>query len=257
MQALHLICVLVAAATVWTAGAGAAEIRLFAAASLADALKEVLPGFEETSVHVVQLNLGGSGLLQRQIEAGAPADVFFSADVTRVDRLEEGGHVLPGSRRYLLSNQLVLVIPIRGGSAVATISDLASPAVRRVALGDPDYVPVGAYARAFLERQGIWMAVKPKVVPLDNVRAVLAAVAAGNADAGFVYRTDAAIEPRVRIVLAAPAGEGLEIVYPAVVVKQSREPGAAQALLDFLAAESAQEIFRRFGFLPVDPAADP
>lgn len=228
--------------------APAAQVRLFAAASLADALQEIAPGFAAATGHTVQLNFGASGLLARQIRDGAPADVFFSADEMRVDQLERDGFTVAGTRRMLLSNSLVLVGPEQPDSLVLSFADLANPAVRRIAIGEPETVPAGTYAKEHLVKLQLWTVVGAKVVPLDNVRTVLAAVAAGNVDAGIVYHTDALGAKGVRRIVAVPPGEGPRIVYPAVVVKGARDLDAAMALLDYLAGGPAQAVFTRHGF---------
>lgn len=254
MQALRLIFAVGVAAS-GVGPAPATDLRVFAAASLADALTEIAPQFNQASGHQLRLNFGGSGLLARQIREGAPVDVFLSADQVRVDQLEQAGLVLAGTRRVLLSNQLVLVGPERGDGALTGFDRLADSAVRRVAIGEPATVPVGAYALAYLEKLGLWSVVAPKVVPCENVRAVLAAVASGNVDAGIVYRTDASLEPRVRVVALVPVEDGPAIVYPAVVLATAAHAEAARALLDFLAGDAAQTVFFRHGFLPAPPDA--
>jgi molybdate transport system substrate-binding protein len=241
-----MICLLLAAA-----GAGAAvaaQVRLFAAASLADALQELAPGFATATGHTVQLNFGGSGLLARQIRDGAPADVFFSADELRVDQLERDGFTVAGTRRMLLANSLVLIGPEQSNPVVMSFADLANPVVRRIAIGEPATVPAGTYAKEHLVKLQLWTAVGAKVVPLDNVRTVLAAVAAGNVDAGIVYHTDVLGAKGVRRIVAVPPTEGPRIVYPAVVIKGARDLEAAKALLDYLAVDPAQAVFMRHGF---------
>jgi molybdate transport system substrate-binding protein len=249
MQALRLMFCL-GLAVVCAGDARAAQVRLFAAASLADAVQAITPGFTAATGHTVQLNFGASGLLARQIRDGAPADVFFSADALWVDQLETEGFVLPDTRRTLLTNQLVLIAPFDGGAVINAFADLSKSEVRRIAIGEPATVPAGRYARQHLEAQHLWDAVAPKLIPLDNVRAVLAAVAAGNADAGIVYRTDALIEKRVRVVVTVAVADGPRIAYPAVVLKEAAAPEAARALLGYLAGDVAQAILVRHGFLP-------
>src|SRR5690606_20289366 len=141
------------------------------------------------------------------------------------------------------------VVPTENDVGVTTPADLAKATVRRLALAEPGTVPAGIYAREYLERAELWEAVKGKVVSTANVRATLAAVEAGNADAGIVYKTDALISRRVRVVHEVPRAEGPAIVYPAAILRDAREPAAARRLLAFLAEKEAREVFARFGFL--------
>lgn len=227
----------------------AAEVKVFAAASLSDALKELGPRFTAATGHTLRFNFGASGALARQVKEGAPADVFCSADEARVDQLDSAGLLLPGTRRPLLANQLVLVVPADAAVAVAALSDLTKAEVRRIAIGEPATVPAGSYAKAYLEKMGLWKAVSVKVVPVETVRAVLAAVESGNVEAGFVYRTDALISKKVKIAIAVAVAEGPRIIYPAVVLKDAKSPEAARAWLDYLATPEARKIFASFGFL--------
>jgi molybdate transport system substrate-binding protein len=236
----------------------AGELRVAAAASLADVLKEVNAAFEKETGHKVRVNVGASSLLARQIEEGAPVDVFFSADEAKMDALEKQGRIEPGTRVALLTNALVVVVPVDSGLVISEMKALAGPAVRRVATGDPKSVPVGIYARAHLEKLGVWAAVQPKVVSMDNVRTALAAVESGNVDAGIVYQTDAAVSRKVKIACSVPAVEGPRIVYPVAMVKGAANAGPAQAWLAFLKTPGAEAVFRKFGFgvLPA-PASKP
>ena len=243
---------LLCAASVWSAPAGGAEqpaLDVAAAASLAEALGEIAaawraaPGGGE-----VRLQLAASNVLARQIAHGAPVDVFVSADEAQMEALATAGLLRAGSRIDLLSNTLVVVVPSASARRVAALRDLLSPAVRRVAMGDPEAVPAGVYARRYLESQGLWEAVAPRVVAAESVRGALGAVASGNADAGWVYRTDALAEPRVRLALEVPAASGPPIVYPAAVIAASPRPETARMFLDYLRGAAASEIFRRHGF---------
>jgi molybdate transport system substrate-binding protein len=192
--------------------ASAEEVNLFAASSLTDALKEVASGFEKATGHKVVFNLAGSNDLARQIKAGAPADIFFSADQAQMDGLEAAGLVRASDRRDVLSNVLVVVVPKDAPARVAGPQDLR--AVTRLALADPQGVPAGVYARTWLEKVGLWNELAGKVVPTLNVRAALAVVESENAEAGIVYRTDAALSKRVRVAFEVPRDQGPAIVYP-------------------------------------------
>ncbi len=207
-------------AGLWPSVAAGEEVVVFAAASLADALREIGSAFEARTGHRVVLSVGGSNDLARQIRAGAPAEVFVSASAERMDEVERAGLVRAADRVDLLSNRLVVIVPVVASAVPATAEDLAS--VRRLALGDPQAVPAGIYARQWLEKRGLWGRVRARVVPTLDVRAALAAVESGNADAGIVYRTDAAISRRVRVALEVPAGEAPRIVYPAALLAGAR-----------------------------------
>jgi molybdate transport system substrate-binding protein len=244
--------IIVAFTALLSVAASATELTVFAAASLSDALKEIAPAYTKATGDTVRFNLGASGTLARQIKEGAPADVFVSADELRVDQLEKAGLLLSGTRHTILANQLVVIVAAANGARVASLADLAKVDVRRIAIGEPATVPVGTYTKEHLERLGLWTQVTGKCVPLDNVRAVLAAVESGNADVGVVYRTDALISKKVRIAVLVPLAEGPRITYPVAVVRSTKAPDAAKAFAVFLAGPEAQKIFAKFGFLPPD-----
>jgi len=228
----------------------AVEITVYAAASLADAMKEITPLYTKATGDTLRFNFGASGALARQIKEGAPADVIFSADELRVDQLEKAGLLLPGTRRTLLANTLVVVVAAEGGASVKTVADLAKTEVRRIAIGEPATVPVGTYTKEYLQKTGDWEKLVGKMVPLDTVRAALAAVESSNAEAGFVYKTDALISKKVKIAIEVPLAEGPKISYPVAVLKDAKQPEAAKALVEFLAGADAQKVFAKYGFLP-------
>lgn len=153
------------------------------------------------------------------------------------------------TRRTLLANSLVLVVST-DNTSVATVADLAKPAVRRVVFGDPATVPAGTYSKEYLGKLGLWEPLQSKTVFMDNVRAVLAAVEAGNADAGIVYKTDARISRKVKIAVEVPPAEGPSITYPAAVIKDTKYPEAAKKLVAWLAGPEARAVFAKYGFLP-------
>ena len=227
----------------------AAELTVYAAASLADALKTLAPAYTAATGDTLRFNFGASGTLARQIKEGAPADVIISADELRLDQLAQGGLLLSGSRRTLLANTLVLVVAA-DNTTITTISDLAQPGVRHVAFGAPATVPAGTYAKDYLRKLKLWEPLQSKAVFLDNVRAVLATVEAGNAEAGIVYKTDALSSKKVKIAVAVPQAEGPAITYPAAVVKISKAPDAAKKYVAWLADPEAQAVFANHGFLP-------
>ncbi|HXT50616.1 MAG TPA: molybdate ABC transporter substrate-binding protein [Thermoanaerobaculia bacterium] len=231
------------------APARAAEVRVAAAASLTNALTELAKAWEPKSGHTVSLNFGASNLLARQIAEGAPADLFFSADEAQMDRLDQRKLVLAGTRRSLLSNALAIVVPVDSQLSITAPKDLASPAVRVLALAEPQTVPAGIYAKQYLRTLGLWSKVIDRVVPTENVRGALAAVEAGNADAAIVYHSDAAISKKVRVAYDVPAAEGPKISYSVAVLAGAEQRDAAKAFLDYLASPAAAEVFRRYGFL--------
>jgi len=231
----------------------AEDVNVFAAVSLTDALKEMAPAYEKVTGDRLVFNLGGSNMLARLIREGAPADVFLSADDAQMDGLEKAGLLVPGSRHALLSNTLVIVVASEGGAKVASPRDLLS--LRSLALAEPKSVPAGVYAKQVLEKLGLWEALAPRVIPTENVRACLAAVEAGNADAGFVYRTDALISKKVRIAWTVPAADSPDISYPVAVLKDAPHAEAAKRFAAYLASGPARAAFVRYGFVVRDGAA--
>jgi molybdate transport system substrate-binding protein len=227
----------------------AGEITVFAAASLTDALKELGAVYEKQAHDKVAFNFGASSLLARQIEEGAPADVFFSADEAKMDRLAAKGLLLNGTRKSLLSNSLVIVTSADSDLKITSPADLAGPQVRRIALADPKAVPAGVYSKAFLEKENLWPKVEPKVVPVDNVRAALAAVESGNIEVGMVFKTDAAISKKVKIAYEVPAASGPKISYPIAVMKDSKQVESAKKFEDYLGSDDAAKIFEKYGFI--------
>ncbi len=224
----------------------AEEIFVSAAASLTDALKEIAPRFEKESGVKVVLNFGASSLLAKQIEEGAPADVFISADEAQMDRLQK--QIALETRRDLLTNILVLVVRQDSTLRLEKLADLSGNAVTRIALADPKSVPAGVYAREVLMKAKLWDAIATKIVPAENVRATLAVVEAGNADAGFVYKTDAMTSTKVRVALEIPAEFAPKIVYPMAVLANAANPAPATKFLEFLKTEQSAQTFRRLGF---------
>jgi len=227
----------------------AASVNVFAAASLTDALKEVAAKYEKTSGDKIVFNFGASSFLARQIEEGAPADIFFSADEEKMDGLDRKGLIQKDTRKTRLSNSLVIVVASEDGAPVKTPGDLASDKVKRLAVAEPRTVPAGIYAKDYLQKQNLWSAVEAKVVPTENVRAALAAVEGGNAEAGIVYKTDAGISKKVRIAYEVPAAGSPAISYPMALVKESKNAPAAGGFLKHLESEEAGRIFEKFGFM--------
>ena len=236
----------------WTqANALADEIIVSAAASLTDVLKEISNGYQSKSKNIVKFNFGPSSGLARQIEEGAPADMFFSADEVQMDALEKNGRLEPGTRKNLLTNQLVIIVPSDSKLAIASPKDLLKSEVKRIALAEPP-VPVGAYSSKYLEAEGLWDNIKPKVVPVQDVRATLASVESGNVEAGFVYKTDAAVSKKVKIVYEVPIDKGPKIVYSVAIVKESKRKDTARDFLNYIQTPASKELFKKYGFVVLD-----
>ena len=220
------------------------EILVFAAASLTESLQELGRSFEQSTGNSVRFSFGASSDLARQIRAGAPADVFFSADTARMDELERKGRVSRGARREFLSNSLVVIVPAGSSFRIREPRDLLS--LPRIALADPDAVPAGIYAKKWLEAEGLWEKLSAQVVPTLDVRAALAAVEIEAAPAGIVYKTDARVSKRVRMVYEV-AGKP-EIVYSLARISDSRKKAAAD-FVRFLESREAAAVFKRYGFV--------
>lgn len=229
--------------------AGAAEIRVSAAASLTEALQEASATWIAQGGEPIAFNFGASSLLARQIEEGAPADLFFSADEAKMDGLAAKELIDRKTRRSLLSNSLVLVVAKERGASVASPEDLLKPGIRAIALAETRSVPAGIYAREYLTRKGLWDRLSGRVVPMENVRAALAAVEAGNADVAIVYRTDALISKKVVVACEVPVSEGPKISYPAAVLTAAKNARGARGFLAFLESPAGTALFRRYGFL--------
>jgi molybdate transport system substrate-binding protein len=221
----------------------AAECTVFAAASLSDALQVIAAEYQRNGGDQVYFNLAASSALARQIAEGARADLFFSADEAKVEQLQAKG--LVKSQRKLLSNSLVFVVA--SDSLLKFPGDLAH--VRRLALAETRTVPAGIYARKYLEGAGLWESVESRVVPTDNVRAALAAVESGNAEAAIVYKTDAAISKKVKVAFEVPAAEAPSIAYVLAELKEARNPDPAKRFGKYLEGKEAARIFIKYGFI--------
>jgi molybdate transport system substrate-binding protein len=228
-----------------------AAIVVSAAISLTDALEEIESLYGAAGGGQVTFNFGASNALARQIVNGAPVDVFISADEAQMQVVERAGLLPEGGRVALLSNRLAIVVPVGHREPLTSAAALARRDIRHVAIGDPDGVPVGVYARQYLQRVGLWDALQPKLVPLRNARAVLAAAETGAADAAIVYVTDARSARSVRVAAVIDGGDAPSIVYPAAVISSTRRPDAAHHFLRFLGTAPAAAAFSRHGFTPV------
>lgn len=225
------------------------RITVFAAASLTDSLKSVADAYEARTGATVTLSFGASSTLARQIDQGAQADIFLSADTDWMDFLQKNGRIAPGTRRDLLGNTLVLIAASDAGPAprIAPHFDLAGVLRdRHLALADPASVPAGKYARAALTALGVWDRVAPKVVAAENVRVALEYVARGEAPFGIVYATDAKVAPSVRVAGTFPQDSYPAIIYPVAIMKEASP--AAQDFLAYLGGAEAAAIFQKAGF---------
>ena len=251
MACIAYLCFLAVAAV----PAEAKPLLVGAAVSLTEPLQALAPSFAAAlKVPAPSFNFAASGVLQQQIQKGAPIDVFVSAGDKQMDRLEKAGLLVAGSRRVIAGNQLVLVVPSRSPLHSLRFQGLDSMAIRRIAIGDSS-VPAGDYGRQTLAYYGLSEAVKAKLVPLGSVRAVANAVAAGDVDAGIVYKSDAQTVPNLRIVAGAPEASHTPIRYSAAVIAASRQPNVASAYLGSLTTAQASQVFRRYGLLPLPAAA--
>ena len=231
------------------AGQAPAEKRITvsAAVSLTDAMGAAAEAYSRTG-RGVRFNFGASNVLARQIVSGAPVDVFISADEAQMDVVGAAGLLKEGSRVDLLRNQLAVAVPSDRPRTFKTIRELADPAYKRIAIGDPAAVPAGVYAKQFLETEGLWAAVQDRLVPTGSVRAALAAVESGAADAAIVYRTDIRVAMRATVAWVVPADRGPRIIYPAAILKATPVPVESTRFLAFLKSDAAARIFERFGF---------
>src|SRR5918996_2944852 len=232
--------------------ARADEILVSAAASLTDVLKEISAAYQAKSQHKVNFTFGPSSILSRQIEEGAPADIFFSADLPQMDALDKNGRLEPGTRKNLLSNQLVIIVPADSKLALSSAKDLLKADVKKIALAEPSSVPVGVYTSKYLTDEGLWNQVKPKIVPVQDVRATLASVESSNVEAGFVYKTDAAVSKKVKIVYEVPVDKGPKITYPVAIVKESKHKDAARDFMNYVQSRAAKDAFKKYGFVVLD-----
>jgi molybdate transport system substrate-binding protein len=243
----NVAATLCAALWLWAPGAFAADLVVSAASSLTNAFRAVAARYERRHPESkVVLNFGASDVLMQQIVQGAPADVFASADQQAMDKAASAGVIAPASRRDFASNALVLVVPADSTLDIGKAGDLARPAVRRVAYGNPASVPVGRYTRDALAATGLWDTVSAKGVPAQNVRQALAYVARGEVDAGFVFATDAATVPDAARVVARIA-TATPVTYPIAITARARNPAAA-SFVDFVLSAEAQAILAQHGF---------
>ncbi|MFX1680283.1 molybdate ABC transporter substrate-binding protein [Mitsuaria sp. CC2] len=228
--------------------AHAADVTVSAAASLTNAFKELAPAFEAAHPGTkVQFNFAASDALLAQIAKGAPVDVFASADQETMDKAQQQKLLVDGSRRNFVSNALVVITPAQNGVPVKSLAELQQPTVKRIAIGRPEGVPAGRYAKAALEKANLWTALEPKAVFAQNVRQALDYVARGETEAGFVYATDAFVmKDKVRILFSVPTET--PISYPIAVTNGGTNADGGKQFLDFVASAPGQAVLAKFGF---------
>lgn len=228
------------------------NLTISAAASLKNAMEELTPMYEQANKgQTLTFNYGGSGDLQKQIENGAPTDVFISAAQKQMDALEQEGFLAEGTREDLLKNNLVLIVP-RGKTEIATIEDLGTDKAAQVALGEPSAVPAGQYAEEALTNLNLLDTVKAKAVYGKDVTQVLTYVENREVDAGLVYETDAKSLPdKVTIVSKVPESSYKTVIYPMAVLKDSTLQDAAKNFESFLNSDKAKAVFEKYGFEPL------
>jgi molybdate transport system substrate-binding protein len=226
------------------------ELNVSAAVSLKDALLDIQKTYLQKQPNIkINFNLGSSGALQTQIEQGAPADIFISAAVKQMDALEKKDLLMKGTRKNLLENQLALIVPKDSTLNLKDFKDLTRDEVKKIGIGAPESVPAGQYAQEVFKYLNIWDKLQGKTVFGTDVRAVLTYVETGNVDAGIVYRTDALISDKIKIVAAAPVGSHEPIVYPAAILKNTAQPKATADFLAFLSGPEGKTVFEKYGFI--------
>lgn len=224
-------------------------LNVSAAASLADALKEINGLYTQDKQNIkITANLASSGTLQKQIEQGAPVDVFVSAAAVQMDALQRQGLILSATRKDLLSNKVVLIVPGDSTLGLSSFIDLTTDKVKGIGIGDPKSVPAGMYGQQALDELGITDQLRSKLVLGSDARQVLSYVESGNIDVGIVYLTDARTSNKVRVVASAPDDINTRVVYPVAIVKASSSPLAARDYEDFLFGNQAKAVFERLGF---------
>lgn len=228
-----------------SSAARADELLVFAAASTTESLQEVATAFTQKTGTTVRFSFGGSSTLARQIANGAPADLFISADEASLDVVQKAKLTAPDARKDLLGNSLVVVVPRDSTLKVTTPRDLVL--ARRIALADPAAVPAGVYAKAWLEKAGVWQVLKTHLVPTLDVRAALAAAETSAADEAVVYATDARVSTRTKVVFKVAPEATPEIRYGVERLARAKSPSAV-AFYDFLGSAPAGAIFAKHGF---------
>lgn len=226
------------------------EITVSAAVSLKDALAEIQKNYQAKQPNVTLVfNLGASGALQKQIEQGAPADIFISAAPKQMDELVAKNLINKATRKNLVENKLVLVVPQSSTLGLNKFEDLTNAGVQKFAMGETTSVPAGQYGQQVLQKLGLWDKAKDKIVFAKDVRTVLAYVETGNVEAGIVYKTDAVSGAKVKIAATAPEGSHEPIVYPVAILSASKQSKAAEEFLAYIAGPDGKAVFEKYGFV--------
>ncbi|WP_027366100.1 molybdate ABC transporter substrate-binding protein [Desulfotruncus alcoholivorax] len=229
---------------------GNVNLTIAAAASLQDALKELADVYSKTHPDVtIDYNFASSGTLQKQIEEGAPVDLFLSAGQKQMDAVAEKNLIDPTTRKDLLGNEMVLIVP--QNSKLTQFDELTGAGITKISIGTPETVPAGKYAKETLASLNLWDRLQPKLVLAKDVRQVLTYVETGNVDAGLVYKSDAMVGKNIKIAAIASADTHQPIVYPMAVIKSTKYPEQAKAFADFLASKEAAVSFKKYGFNPL------
>ncbi|MEW4370193.1 molybdate ABC transporter substrate-binding protein [Paenibacillus kandeliae] len=232
-----------------SSSAATTELTISAAASLTDSLQDIQKVYESKYPNVkLTFNFAASGTLQKQIEQGAPADLFISAGSKQMQALIDEKLVDKDHEINLLTNALVLVVPKDSTTTPATIEDLSGDSIKRLAIGTPESVPAGMYAKQALEQAKLWDSLQSKLVQTKDVKQVLSYVETGNADAGFVYKTDAMESDGVKVAFTASEDSHDPIVYPAAVLSATTHREDAAQFYAYLQTQEAQAIFAKYGF---------
>lgn len=224
-------------------------VNVSASATLTDAVKEINELYSQENPNVAVIaNFSSAGTVQRQIENGAPVDIFISAASSFMDALQKEGLILDDTRKDLLTNKVVLVVPADSSLDITDFKDLARDNVKKVAIGDPKSVSAGMYAQQIFDRNSIADTIKQKLVLAGDVRQVLTYVESGNVDAGIVFATDAKSSSKVKIVANAPDDINARVVYPVAIIKAGKNIDAARDYESFLFSNQAKAIFEKYGF---------
>ncbi|WP_107687588.1 molybdate ABC transporter substrate-binding protein [Neisseria wadsworthii] len=226
----------------------AAEITVSAAASLSDVFKEIAAQYEKQYPDAkIKLNTAASGALLQQAAKGAPVDVLAFADQKTMDMAVEQNLIVPATRKNFARNTLVVVAPGDSKLTVKGLKDLQQSSVKRIAVGNPDSVPAGRYAKAALEKAGVWASITPKIINTQNVRQALDYVARGEVEAGFVYNTDAQIQnDKVKVLWTVPLDK--PVTYPIAVAKESKQQAEAKRFADYILSTKGQAVLQKYGF---------
>lgn len=225
------------------------ELHISAAASLTDVMKELAADYQKIHPEAeIKFNFGSSGALQQAIENGGEADLFFSAAQKQMDALDKAGELADGTRKDLLFNEVVLIVPKDSVKDIHSFADIKTEKVSHIALGEPKGVPVGQYAEEIFQAMNMLDQAKAKAAYASDVRQVLAWVESGEADCGIVYATDAAISDKVQVAAKAPAGSHQPIIYPAAILKSSSQKDMAKDFLAFVSSKDSAAVFQKYGF---------